>query len=119
MDVAERVRRAHKALEACAGPVIVVGSSFGGLTACLLRETEKVSGYVLCAPALHREEAVDAIPHSNTRIVHGTQDEVVPVAASREFAAQHQVELTETTDGHRLAGSMSEVLAAVRELAEG
>jgi len=118
MDVTVRVNRARVALESTQGPVVLVGSSFGGLTALLLLSeiagtalAKKVVGLVLCAPALHRAEAtgVTAVP-SNTHILHGTHDDVVPIEASRAFAKTHGLEVTETDDGHRLSSSTAEML---------
>ena len=109
-DVQDRVKSALEALEAAKGPVVIVGSSFGGLAAVLLYcevagtpLAEKVVGCVLCAPALHRGEA-DAIPgmHTNTLILHGREDDIVPLSSSLVFAGKHDLSVIETDDGHRL-----------------
>lgn len=45
-------------------------------------------------------------------VIHGTQDETVPIASSRELAASDpRVELIELADGHQLAASIPRLLA--------
>jgi pimeloyl-ACP methyl ester carboxylesterase len=45
-------------------------------------------------------------------VLHGTQDETVPIAYSRELAASDpRVELIELTDGHQLTASIPRLLA--------
>ncbi|ORJ55899.1 alpha/beta hydrolase [Geothermobacter hydrogeniphilus] len=103
------------------GPFLVVGSSMGGLMALLLerRAPELVAGMILCAPALHRDEAVglkaEGLPP--TVIIHGVNDEVVPISAGRNFG----VRLIEVEDDHRLSRSMELILnevASMRALLE-
>lgn len=50
-----------------------------------------------------------------TLIVHGTQDETVPIASSRVYAAAHPelVRLVEVDDDHRLAASLPRIEAEV------
>jgi len=93
--------------------LVVVGSSFGGLVAAVLasRHPDRVRSLVLMAPALHDHwgasvRTIDRVPE-RTVIVHGVQDDVVPVAASRAFAVQFGVELIEVEDGHRLLANRS------------
>ncbi len=104
--------------------LIIVGSSFGGLVACLLasRHPERIAGMVLMAPALHDRWAgpvsgITRVPPS-TVIVHGLRDEVVPVEASRWFAGKWPgvVELAEVDDGHRPAHHRHHMVELVREL---
>ncbi len=76
---------------------------------------------VLLAPALaHVEPPVEG-PQSfaarlPTAVLHGTQDGVCPVGASRAFAAAHPglVSLTETEDDHPLRASYAEMTVLVR-----
>ena len=45
-------------------------------------------------------------------VLHGTQDETVPIAYSRElFASNPRVELIELADGHQLTASVPRLLA--------
>jgi len=113
-DVEDRIKtcRAHLGTE----PVLLVGSSFGGLVAVRLAESlpELVAGMVLCAPALH----IQPVSYSGTPtiIIHGTGDDVVPIEVSRAFSLAHGVRLVEVDDGHRLKGSLEEILAATEML---
>lgn len=101
--------------------VVVVGSSYGGITALCgaIRHVEaggRVRGLVLCAPALMLfEPPADRMrlyPPAPTTIVHGRGDEVIPAGVSEDFAAAHpEVRLVLVDDGHRLAGSIAVILA--------
>jgi hypothetical protein len=48
-----------------------------------------------------------------TVIVHGSDDDIVPIANSRKVAQSPLVELIEVEDDHRLHGSMSVITNAV------
>ncbi len=116
IDEESRLRIIEQVVDSADGPFLVVGSSMGGLMALLLqgRRPEAVAGMVLCAPALHRPAAggivADNLPP--TVIIHGRQDDVVPVEGSRSFG----VPLIEVEDDHRLNRSISRILRAVFEL---
>lgn len=77
--------------------------------------------------ALHYGFAQDAKTHSNTpevscptRIIQGTQDEVVPPENSRRYASAHaHVDLIEVDDDHRLSDSMPKIASQARLLLEG
>lgn len=104
----------------------LVGSSFGGLTAALLyagltKDTAeaRVHGLLLLAPAFHLAAADDiGCCHPNTVLLHGVQDAVVPIEASRAFAARFGCELVEVEDGHRLTDSHSEILRRLEQVAD-
>lgn len=52
-----------------------------------------------------------------TRIVHGREDEVVPIELSRDYARSvGQVTLIEVEDDHRLAASMPQIVSQARHL---
>jgi alpha-beta hydrolase superfamily lysophospholipase len=103
---------------------VVVGSSYGGITAlcAAIRVVEAggtVAGLVLCAPALGRAEPpateMELYPPVSTTIIHGSRDQVVPVELSRAFAAAHpEVDLIEVDDEHRLADSLDRIVDATR-----
>lgn len=126
LALADRVARLVPLLRGADRPV-VVGSSYGGITAlCAAVEVTgagaEVTGLVLCAPALGRREPpatnmalVAPVP---TVIVHGTRDDVVPISVSRAFAAANpgRVTLIEVDDEHRLAGSLDRIVAETRAL---
>lgn len=104
-------------------PPVIVGSSFGGAAGLVAairaaQQGVRVPGLVLCAPALLRvvTGVHDLTPPAPITIVHGKDDEVIPIDVSREYAGAHRgVELVEVDDGHRLAAAgLDAILAAVR-----
>jgi len=124
LNLAARVDALVPVLEAADHPV-VVGSSYGGITALCasIRVTEAghpITGLVLCAPALGRTEppadTMRLYPPVPTVIIHGTGDDVVPIDVSRAFAATHPdgVRLIEVDDEHRLAQSLDRIVAETR-----
>lgn len=104
---------------------IVVGSSFGGLTAVLatMQAGVEIPGIVLAAPALGFEDPgyeglASLHPVAHTVIVHGDADDICPLKYSQDYVANHEhVELVVVQDGHRLNDSVPEILAAVRKVA--
>lgn len=122
-NLTTRVEKATELLEK--EPMIVVGSSYGGVTAVLsaMRANVTIPGMVLCAPALERDEEPNTPLQLNvlcpTIIVHGKQDEVIPLEVSRRFVERNShVKLVEVQDGHRLSNSMTEILTAVSQLTQ-
>jgi pimeloyl-ACP methyl ester carboxylesterase len=108
--------------------IVVIGSSYGGLTATIVvsRHPHRFKGAVLCAPALNVQEApaphpetLCIPPHIPCIILHGIQDDVVPIGVSRALAARSgpHVHLKELNDGHRLKDSLSMLVHAVERLA--
>lgn len=126
LDLAQRVARIVEVLLATSPPPLLVGSSFGGiagLVAALVAQARGVTlpGLVLCAPALMLPPPPDTVERlrcpARTILVHGTRDEVIPIALSRRFAAEHGAELREVDDDHGLGhAGLPVILAAVREL---
>jgi len=109
---------------------VLVGSSYGGLAALCgaIRHAANggvLRGLVLCAPALHWREPpadglLDVAPVVPTIVIHGRRDEVVPVRASEEWAAQFpDVRLVLVDDMHRLKASMDVIVAATRSFVDG
>ena len=107
---------------------VLAGSSDGGLAASIvaMRMPDAFRGLLLCAPALHLNEppldaqtVLIAPKGMKTAIIHGIDDDIVPISCSIEYAersgedivAFHQVD-----DGHRLADSHEEIISAARLL---
>lgn len=120
-DIEERMAKFEQVTRDNPEPIFLVGSSFGGLASALAfqRWSERFSGYLLLAPALHREEAreVQRVPEQ-AFVIHGFEDEVVPVGSSREFCQKFGVPLLEVRAGHRLA-EVRPLIARVAELLYG
>jgi pimeloyl-ACP methyl ester carboxylesterase len=118
-DELQRLRIIQQALAAEKEPVIVVGSSMGGLMALLLNQAspDKVAGMVLCAPAIHRPaaEGLDFEKLPPTSVIHGTADTLVPFACSSVFGER----LIAVDDDHRLSNSIPTILRAVFEMKLG
>jgi esterase/lipase len=101
------VRIASEALARFA-PHAVVGSSFGGAIALMLAHREVWAGpLVLLAPASRAKVHLPA-RHGRVVIVHGRQDETVPVDDSVQLAARSPTEvvLWLVDDDHRLSKSL-------------
>lgn len=142
-------------------PVIVIGSSLGGLTAAWVGEKyPQVQRLVLLAPAfeflthwlirlgeeqlqqwqteqylpvyhygekrslpLHYQFVTDAAQYQDeqlqrpipTLILHGRHDEVIPIAASRDYAASRPwVEFIELEDDHSLGNVLPEIWELIK-----
>ena len=119
-EVGERIAHAIAETEG-EEDLLIIGSSFGGLIAGLLahRHPERVAGYILCAPALHWDDAAEITKTpDHAALIHGVGDEVVPVEASRVFARAHGHLLLEVEDGHRLAETRDLIVEVAARMAE-
>lgn len=95
----------------------IIGSSFGGLmgTIYTCKHPARVRKLILLAPALLRDpfaSYLDLEPVSvPTILIHGTQDDVVPLEPVREIAQQLFTGLTCITveDDHRLHKTVQEL----------
>ncbi len=108
-------------------PVVLGGSSYGGLAAAWFAAAhpERITGLLLCAPALHWSEAPVDDPSAlvapagiPTLVLHGRHDDVVPIDESRRYQSRSgtHVELLECDDGHRLHASLDALVAAAQRL---
>ncbi len=118
-DIDERLAVIEREL-AGKNELLLVGSSFGGLAAVLFasRHPERVIGCVLCAPAVEHLD-IGTLRHLpvETVILHGRQDDVVPLAASEALAARFATaRLLVVEDGHRLASSLDVLVDEVRAM---
>ena len=105
---------------------VLVGSSYGGLAALVLaqRFPNRFCGLVLCAPALIlREPPVkdpDTLvvePNLPCVVLHGLNDEVIPIEASRRLARRSpHIELRELDDDHQLTASLARIVEAVSRM---
>ena len=89
-------RHGAEAEAAMALPLVLAGFSFGGYVAAeaarRLPEGAKASRLVLIAPSTQKER-VPAVP-SNTLVVHGDADDVVPLAATLDWARPQSLPVT-------------------------
>ncbi|MCB9112405.1 MAG: alpha/beta fold hydrolase [Anaerolineales bacterium] len=96
---------------------IIIGSSFGGLmgTVFTSEHPKQVRKLILLAPALLKEafgSLLDLEPVSvPTIIIHGTEDETVPLEPVRELAEKlfSDLQFIVVNDGHRLQEAFKEL----------
>ena len=101
-------------------PDVLVGSSFGGAIAvALLGQGVWRGPTVLLAPAAARLDVLNRLPVGvAVTVVHGVDDDVIPLADSRALAATGTpalVRLVEVVDDHRLTslldtGALAEIV---------
>jgi len=100
--------RVAKLVDFCkelSGDLVLVGSSMGGYVAVASASLLHARGVFLMAPALYMEglpELRRGILDCPTSIVHGWQDEVVPVEHSVRFAQSYRAALHLVDGDHRL-----------------
>ena len=123
VDLLQQVCQEHRESK----PVLA-GSSYGGLTASIvaMRMPDAFRGLLLCAPALHldeppvNEETILVAPKGmKTIIIHGIDDDVVPISCSVAYAERSGNDIVafhQVNDGHRLAGSHKQIIDAAQLL---
>ena len=156
LTLTRQIEQTRSAFPTDDSPVIIIGSSFGGLTAAWLGEKySQVQRLILLAPAfgflshwlpklgeaqvqqwqesgylsvyhygekrelpLHYQFIADAKQYNEsqlkrvlpTLILHGQNDEVIPIEASRNYILQHPwAKLIELESDHALADVMPEI----------
>ena len=131
-DVYQRLEFLEREMPA---PMLVVGSSLGGLTAILhaMRHPEMFRGLVLLAPAVgakdkefftaEQRQVLESlyIPRAIPAVVIAAlRDELIPVAAIRRLIERspdrERIELLEVDDDHNLHDSLGLMLEAVGQL---
>ncbi|BCS88274.1 alpha/beta hydrolase [Pseudodesulfovibrio sediminis] len=95
-------------LEEKTGPTILAGSSMGGYVATAAAKHANVLGLFLLAPAFYFPgydiHVFTKLPPVIT-VVHGWDDDVVPVEHAIRFAKGHKADLHIFDDNHRLQNS--------------
>ena len=71
-------------------PVVAVGHSMGGRTACRVADGEQVLGVVALAPWLPMGEPVEALAGKHLRVIHGSRDKWTSARWSRDFVERCQ-----------------------------
>jgi pimeloyl-ACP methyl ester carboxylesterase len=107
-DPDARVDRLLSLLEEDDRPAILAGSSMGGYVAAAASMRARVPALFLLAPAFYFPGyAVHVFPDLPGRVtvVHGWNDDVVPVDHAIRFARTHKAALHVVADGHRLEES--------------
>jgi len=87
-------------------PILLAGFSFGGYVQTRVLEQVEAQRLVLVAPAVKRFE-VGAVP-ADTLVIHGEQDEVVPLADVLDWARPQNLPLTVVPGaGHFFHGQLN------------
>ena len=114
--IADPTERVEKLIAECRDveePLILVGSSMGGHVATAAAVSLKAIGLFVLAPAYYMEGYEDltpAAPDIPISIVHGWQDDVVPVDNSIRFARECHATLHIVDAGHRLTEKIDEII---------
>lgn len=117
-DPGQRVQRLVNSAETATGPLILVGSSMGGYVATVASSALSPRGLFLMAPAF----GIEGYPVQNPvavaeemMVVHGWDDDVVPLDAVFRFAREHRCRLCLVPDGHALHGEIDVIGQAFGE----
>lgn len=111
-DPAVRVARLLEVCRGIAGPVVLVGSSLGGHVATAVSTQVETRALFLLAPAFYMpgyEQYTPSPARCPVSIVHGWNDDIVPVANSIRWAQQHKAALHILDSDHRLTADIDEI----------
>ena len=100
------------ALNPQADNLILVGSSMGGYVSAVASDQLKPDGLFLMAPAFYVPFYNEQNPKpyaSKTIIVHGENDEIIPVSHSKKYADEYDVELHVLNSDHRLKSAITDI----------
>ncbi|HEU4652464.1 MAG TPA: alpha/beta fold hydrolase [Steroidobacteraceae bacterium] len=113
--MADPAARVAKLLEFCqghAGPFVLVGSSMGGHVAAAVSSQVNTRAVFLLAPAFFMpgyEQYTPVAPQCRVEIVHGWNDDIVPVENSIRYARQYKCALHILDSDHRLTAQLDEI----------
>lgn len=96
---------------------VLAGSSMGGWVCAQTSTRQPVLGCFLLAPALAMEGYPQSSPRiraEHTQIIHGWQDDVVPVMPVLDLARAQGLPALVLPDGHRLENSVGRVVSEFR-----
>ena len=112
-DAADPLARCRQleTLAPAGAPLVLVGSSMGGYVSAMACAQLRPAALLLMAPALYLDGYPGEPSHcpADTVVVHGWQDNVVPVAGSLAFARPRRATLVLVNDSHRLAASLDTI----------
>ena len=111
-DPTERVDKLVAYCEPLSAPLILVGSSMGGHVATAAADTVNAVGLFVLAPAYYMpgyEDLTPPAPKMPVSIVHGWNDDVVPVENSIRWAGESKATLHIVDGDHRLTANIDEI----------
>jgi len=113
-DPAVRVQRLLEVCKALPGKLVLVGSSLGADVCMTAANQVPVRGVFVLAPAFFMpgyERYTPTPPACPMDIVHGWNDDIVPVDNSIRYARQYKCALHILDSDHRLTASLADVCA--------
>ena len=111
-DPAARVEKLAAFGKTLPAPAILVGSSMGGHVAAAVSIELSARGLFLLAPAFYMpgyEQFTPRPAQCPIAIVHGWNDDIVPVANSIRFAREYRASLHVLDSDHRLSDRIPEI----------
>jgi len=111
-DPTERVEKLVASLAGVEEPLVLVGSSMGGHVATAAAAKVNAVGLFVLAPAYYMEGYEDLTPPAPAMpitIVHGWDDDIVPVENSIKFAKACNATLHLVDGDHRLTANLDEI----------
>jgi alpha/beta superfamily hydrolase len=113
-DPAARVARLLEVCRKLPGPFLLVGSSLGGHVSAAVSTQVATRGMFLLAPAFFMAGYEQYTPRPApcpVTIVHGWNDDIVPVENSIRYAREYKATLHILDSDHRLTAAIDEVCA--------
>ncbi len=111
-DPQERVARLLSACRELQGPLVLVGSSLGAHVCTQASALLRARGLFLLAPAFYMpgfEQFTPKPAPCPISIVHGWNDDIVPVENSIRYAREHQASLHILNSDHRLQDVLGQI----------
>ncbi|MBL4583202.1 MAG: hypothetical protein JKX83_01165 [Pseudomonadales bacterium] len=105
LDPDQRVEKLKSILEKETSNIILAGSSMGGYVSAVTANELAVQGLFLIAPALYFEhyKVAQYQPRTDhTYVIHGWDDDVVPVERAQRFSTQNKATMQLIDGGHTL-----------------
>jgi alpha/beta superfamily hydrolase len=120
-DPRERVAKLLAAGAQLPGPLVLIGSSLGGHVSAAAAARLPVAGLFLLAPAFYMPGFEAHTPRDvpcPAALVHGWNDEVVPVENSIRWAREQHAALSVLESDHRLQDRIDDIAALFRRFLE-
>lgn len=104
-----RLERLKETIAEKCNDVILVGSSMGGYVSLAAASQISARGVFLMAPALYLPNyKIQRFPYDGyVSLVHGWNDDIVPIENSLKYARHQKAQLLLLNDDHRLENSKS------------
>lgn len=110
-DPAERSAKLVARMRDSSDEVLLVGSSMGGYVAVAAAQQQPAAGLFLMAPALAVADwpPLEKTVSAPALVVHGWEDDVVPLQWSIDFARANRARLHLLRAGHSLTEALEEI----------